>query len=1160
MRYFRRILLWGVAPLFVILFAGLTSLYALCLYKPELIAAIAQRELSRATGMPWRIKGDIRPVFVPVPGLALSDVSLVAATREQRQYADAARPLVHVAKLRLYVDPAALTRLELRLYQVELVEPVINLTYDQYDRPLWRPLPDAVPDPGPGSGEPAAGDFAGDNGEALRRAAGILCALPSQAMQPVRIRNGSIMSYAADGSLLLAFTGMDGTFAPGALEDNLRLSTAFSLPDAGLALSVSLAGRLGCDDIFSGEPGCEGIPARGTLSGRVDMTPPGSRTLSGAFESGLIWLSDGRHIRLPDFRLTAEGDAVSGDLIIDLAEAQCRGPVLVHRLSLPRWFEFGRVLPPGLAEALHSVQGEFDLYFDKHKVEARKLRATAGALPVSGTVGAPDFSAPVVVVDLDLDEADLDQLFPFLAVAGAVIPEPEAPAFDHPSLVPYPAAPHVSHVPASPDAFSDFTVGYDVTVRVARPRVHAVNGGPLTVRVFPAVADGAEKVRVAFNAPSLLNGSLDGRLDIDSRAILMRYDAKDMELSLLPENVGSDVTVAGRVSGICEIDMPLLQGGSLADDWKIRIHAAISGCEIAGSQAGAPWRISGNTVTAQGEGGIFAARDKGLSITGVWNIAAAGIRTPWSSGGSGGGSGTGNDAIQGVFAGGLHWPPMGELPGTGVPGDPDGEPSLEKRGVDRVAGNLDLTGSLIVPLGSALGPIEGKLQADLDWRLNEETIALQNIAYEGFGSYVEGSAAIDFSGREVRFESEVNGKINPGEVLKGWGALTSAAGTIHPPQLLTGRTAISGRGGRSLRFDPIRVELDGSPVSGEISWQATPQTGGQPGNNSSSAEAGSWVVRLSASRLNLDSYFPPAPARAPGERRPPPSTTPWDLSFLKGRGLDAQLTLGSVRKDGLTFGRGKVTAVLQQDRFSFSAESAAFYNGTATLVLQGAVAPESSQVILRRGLVQVENADLGRILYDFSQDTSVGGTTSLLAEATGTLRRDADIPAALSGIWNLRIADGLYPTFGGGADSTLRNTFSAASASGALDKGVLRSRNFTLTGPMVDMSGSGWFNLTNREYDLEVSATFAKVPTVPVRFYGSIYEPRMRVRGMDMVMETVQHAGSTVFSLLRGILMLPAHALSGMSGAEERLQPARTAPVRTAPLAPLRQRTGNPGQ
>ncbi|MCL1939863.1 MAG: hypothetical protein FWG04_04305 [Desulfovibrionaceae bacterium] len=1130
----RGIFLWVLLPLLLLLFAGLASLYTICLYKPELVTAVMQRHLSEATGMPWRIKGAIRPVLAPFPGLVLSDVNLMAATLEQIPYADTSRPLLHVGKLRLYADPVSVLRLSPRFHQVELIEPVINLAYDQHGRPLWLPLPQEETGPGAsGPGEAEAGaatPSAEENGAALRRAANLVCTLPPSAMQPVLIRNGSVMSYANDNSLLLFFTGINGTFEPGAPEDNLRLSTAFSLPDAGLDLRVFLSARIGC----------EGIPARGKLSGRVDMTPPGSRTLSGEFSSGFLWREDGRHIALPDFRLAAETDAISGDLTLDLAETECTGKVLIHKLSLPRWFEFGRVLPPGLRQALDALEGEFDLQLDARRAEALNLSGTAGILSLSGYVGTPDFSAPVVAVDLDLDQADLDLLFPFLSAPGTVVPEPVPLAFDHPPLAPYPKNPDAPPpAPPEPGAPPDIEVSYDVTVRVARPRVHSVDTGPLRVLVFPAQVRGIEKTRVTFSVSSILDGAVNGRLDIGDHAILMHYDAKALELGLLPENAAGAVTIAGKVTGVCEMDVPLLQDGSLADDWKIRVNAAIKGCEIVGHHAPAPWRLFADTAGVDGQGNIYAVLSKGIRIQGLWALAVAGIKTSWFP--------KGNDALKGTFDGGLHWPPMDDAPPAGA--STPAPHVIEKRGVDKVAGNLQLDGSLTVPLGSLLKPVTGKLKTDLDWRLYAETIALQNITYEGFGSYLEGRASLDFSGREVLVGSDVSFKINPRELLKAWNALPPPE--MQPPQLLTGQSSVSGRSG-SLRFDAIKAELDGAPVSGEIFWQDST-------DGAAKEEAGQWTFRLSANFLDLDKYFPPAPALPPGQRPPPPSQKPWDLSFLKGKALDAQLLIRNAKKDRLTFGQSKITAALQRDRFSFFAGSDAFYNGKATLVLQGTIVPGNSQITLRKGLLQVDDADVGKLMYDYSKETSFGGQASLIVDVNGTMRSDADVPAKLSGIWNLRISDGLYPAFMSGQDSALRNTFSTASASGALENGVLRSRNFTLSGTMVNMEGSGWFDLTNRNYDIGVSVTFARVPTVPVRFYGSTYEPRMRVRGVDMVVETVQHAGSTVFGLFKGVLLLPAYAVGGaaelLGGGQRDNQPAKV-----APLAPMRQQTGHPGQ
>ena len=1164
-RFIRRLLLWGVLPLCLLVFASVSSLYLLCVYRPELVTATVQRHLSDATGMPWRIKGEIRPVFSPGPGLVVSDVSLVAASFEQMRNTKADLPLVHVSRLRLYVDPDSLLDMTPRFRLIEFEDPVINLAYDQENRPLWLPYENAPSEEAAGAAPDASAtaapvpDVSGPNGSVsvssapdalspntsardavspgalsdapepdsaapLKFAADTICALPPAAMQPMIIKNGSVMHYGNDGSLLLSFTGIDGVFDPAAEKDNLRLNTAFALPDADLVVRFFLSARVGC----------EGIPARGTLSGRLEMTPPGSRTLPAEFESSFVWQDDGRHVLLPDFRLLAETDSITANLVADLAVPECTGKVQIHKISLPRWFEFGRVLPPGLRQTLDGLVGEFDLQLDLTKAEARNLRGIAGPLAVTGYVGTPDFSAPVVVVDLDVDRANLDLIFPFLAAVGKFVPDPVPPEFDHPPLAPYPEDPAA---PASGPADPGVDVGYNVTVRVARPRVHDVDGGPLEVLVFPTTVKGADKTRVAFTVPSILGGSVKGRLDIDERSILMHYDATDMELHQLPENADNTVKIAGKVTGTCEIDIPMLKNSELADDWPIRVNAAINGLDITGHYAKAPWRLSAGSAKAEGGGMIHSVRSNGIRIEGVWNLAASGIKTSWHP--------KGNDAISGKFDGGLFWLPVAEAPRMAK----KELRKIEKRGVDKVAGALQASGSLMVPLGTMLKPVTGKMNTFLDWRLYDETISLQDTEFEGFGSYLQGRTDVDFSDREVTLSSDLGFKINPRALLKGWNAEPPAS--VQAPRLLTGKSVISSKSG-FLRFDKIKAEADGSPVTGEISWQSNEAGAGNGGS-------GLWTFRLSADYLDLDKYFPPSAPLPPGKRPPLPSKQPWNLTVLKGMAFDAQVFLFNAKKDGLTFGQTKVTAALQRDRFSVYAESKAFYGGQATFVFQGTAVPERSQVTLRKGLSQIENADIGKVLYDYNKETGFGGRASLVVDVSGTMGSDADVPAKLSGVWNLNIADGLYPAFLSGGDSTLRNTFSTASVGGALDRGVLRSNTFKLTGPVVDMTGGGWLDLNTKDYDIEVSATFAKVPTVPVRFYGSLYAPRMKVRGVDMVVETVQNAGSTVFGLVKGVLLLPAHAVNGIStligGDEDKKQPART-----APLAPVRQQTGHPGQ
>lgn len=1131
-RLFRILCLWILLPLLLLFAAGISSLFLLCAYKPELVAVAVQQYLAGSTGLPWRIRGEIRPVLLPTPGIVVSDVRILAATMDQTYLADIGRPLVRAKTLRIHMDPLSLLKLEPKARMIELDTPIVSLAYDAEQRPLWLPLSpeDTTCEIDAETEEEHAAHTAAleqalaaeqeNSSTSLQSVTAVMCKPPSAAFQPVHIRNGSLNSYSAGGELLLSFTGIDGRFSPGAEQENLELSAVFAVPAATLDLRFTLSASIGCD----------GIPARGNISGNLSMTPPGSRPLLGTFKSLFTWTPDG-NILLPDFSLVAEGDALTANLTLAPSHPCATGNVQIHRLSLPRWFAFGRVLPPGLRQTLDALVGEFELYLDMTKAEARNLRGVAGPLAITGYVGAPDFSNPVVTVDLDADRANLDLLLPFLAAVGRHVPDPLPPEFDHPYLAPFPSDPDAP--PAPPDE-PGIEVGYDVTVRVARPHVHDVDGGPLVVTVLPAVVDGKEKTRVAFSASSLITGTAEGVLDIDETDILMHYDVKGMDLALLPENADNTVKFSGKVTGTCDIGIPMLPDGELADDWSIKVNAVIANCAVVGHYSGSPWRLVAGTARAVGSGSIHSVRSNGIRIEGLWDLAVQKVNTSWNP--------KGNDKLFGQFKGGLFWLPIEDRPretkGRVV--------TIEKKGVNNITGDLTLNGSLIVPIGSLLVPLTGSLAGDLDWRLYDEKIRLNNTAFTGFGSRYEGKSDIDFSGKQVAVHAETTFRINTPELLKGWD-LSPPPG-FAAPQLLSGRMEIISSG-NSLKFDKIKLEADGAPVTGEISWQ------GESGSNASGP--GKWSARLTARHLDIDRYVIPS---SPEQKKKPPSKTPWDLSAFKGLTVDAQVTLQNAKWHKLSFAGTKLTAALQRDRFSLHSETKSFYGGNATFILQGTLLPDNSQVTLRKGLAQIQNADLSGILYDYSQEQSYGGKADMIIDAHGTLACNADIPAKLSGVWSLGITDGLYPAFLSGDNSTLRNTFSTASAGGSMENGVLQSNNFKLSGPMVDMSGGGWLNMVNDEHDVNVSVTFAKVPTVPVRFYSKDGVSRMQVRGMDMVLETMQAAGTTVFSVVMGVLELPGYAIKGIGSlfgsepdkappkpAKPRNRPAQTLPVRPVP-------------
>ncbi len=1101
------LLRWVVLPLCLAAPAALAALYLLCIFQPALVTAKVEDYLNAHTGLPWRINGLIRPVLAPAPGIIASDVRILAASTEQGPHSDLQRPLVHANFLELSLDPASLLELAPRIRHIDLDAPVINLAYDNLMRPLWVPLSTQeilAPSPQPAGAQGVNVAASQASGKAkLKELADFFLILADKSSPPIGIRNGSLNSYTDSGNLLLAFSGIDAELSPKSPSHNLTLAATFSLPRADLAVRFTVEATLGKNS----------LPAVGTVSGEIGMTPPGSRTIHASFSTDFTWKNDGNLLLLPDLRFLAEGNGLTANLEADLSALTCTGPVQIHKLSLPRWFGFGRSLPPGLQQPLDNLIGEFDLFLDAHTAQAINLRGALNSMAVSGYVGVQEFTEPVVVVDLDVGQANLDLLFPFLSAVGKYVPEPVSPEFDHSVLAPYPEDPSAPPPPADPSD-PEIDVSYDVKVRVARPLVHDVETGPLEVLVHPIIVNKLEKTRVAFSNVAALRGIIDGRLDIDETSMLMRYALKDVELGLLPENKENRVRIKGRTSGTCEIDVPLLPNGKLADLWKINVNATIQDCDITAHYVSMPWRFFAGKTKVTGAGDIFAVLHKGVRIEGLWDLAVQGIKTSWNP--------KGNDSITGTLKGGLHWPPMQSKPYQ----TNKSRRLIGRRGVESVNGELKTDGSLIVPLGNMLVPVKGKLDAYLTWLPYDEKISLKDLAFEGFGSYTEGNANIDFSGKEVVVRCESSFKINPRELLGAWKLLPPQEFLI--PKILTGKTNITGKSG-SLLFDKVKMEADGAAITGEIFWQSAKSAG-----QSREDSQGLWTVRLAADHLNLNNFFPQPPQDKPP---PPAAPAPWQLASFKGLALDAQLFIFQGKYKNFSFAKTKATATLQRNRFSLHANVEDFYSGKATLLFQGALLPSASRITLRKGLIQMQKVALDKLIYDYTKEQFYAGTADLVIDLAGELGSSADIPGKLSGIWSMNIKDGLYPAFLSSEDSTLRNTFSAASASGEVVTGIISSNNFKLSGPMVDMNGGGWLDMNSKKLEIEVSVTFAKIPTVPVSFYGTTSAPRMRVRGVDMVMETFQAAGMTVFSLVRNVLELPAHAVRGISslfGAQEK--------------------------
>ncbi|MDR2160571.1 MAG: AsmA family protein [Desulfovibrio sp.] len=1074
----RRLLFRILLPL-----AGLAALsaalfYLLCVFKSDFLAAALEQRLRADTLLPWRIAGPVRPEFFPLPGLRVDNVQILAASLEQESGALFLPPLLSVPRLYISLDPLELLSARLRLSHVELDSPAITLALDKNGLPLW--LPPAAPSVSrPEEDLHPTRRFLAEAADFLSR--GGYSDLPS-----LSVRDADIIRLDAAGSVSLSLRGIDLALSPRSPKELITCQARFALPPA--RLSATFTASLGLEDASP--------RLSGRLTGSFQMTPPGSRAVKGAISSLASWRGGEDSLLLPEFHFQAEGDELAADLQLHLVEETLSGSLRVGHFSLPRWFLFARKLPSGLQTILHDISGTLDISASPRGIRGDNLRMASGSLALSGSIACPDFSLPVVETDLLVKDAvNLDAVFPFLAVADDTPAEAEAPVFSLPPLIPFPGL----------AADEGHDVGYDVRLRLDQPLAHRLRPGPLELRIFPLKGD---PTRITLSCRDILGGELEGRLDIARQKVLMYYAVKNMDLDGLPENQGNSVRALGRVSGSVNLDIPVDKDGHWADDWQLTADASIASLKILGGRAKTSWWLNSRQASVQGKGPLHTVRRNGISLAGIWNISLEEIRTSWFP--------EGKDSLATVFTGALAWPSSAEDGGNTNP---------KRRGVKRIYGAINATGSLVAPLGSERVPLSGTLNASMDWNLFQDNLVLDQIAFEGLGSFVGGRLALDATGPELAVTAPVNFKLAPRVLLEAWKLLP--AGGIRMPALCTGSAQVSATPDKVI-FSQLKIQVDGDPLQGQNEVGGDRQTPRAADKKPEPAKGSHWVFRLSSDRLNLDTFFPPA---APEERDTPPSTQPWDLSFLANLSLDGELAAKTAKFHGLNAGGSRTVATLQRGRFSLRSESSDFYGGSAIALIQGAFVPEQSQMHISRLLGEMRGFALGRAIQDSTGANAYGGTADVVFDLSGTMRSNADLYAGLSGIWNLKIANGVYPAFLGSETAGLRNTFGQASAEGEMSKGVLKFDNFRLSGMLVDMAGGGWVDLAGRTLDIRISVTIAKVPTVPVRFYGRLSSPSMYLRGASMVFDTAQAAGNTVFSLLLGILELPARALNGLGDA-----------------------------
>ena len=413
--------------------------------------------------------------------------------------------------------------------------------------------------------------------------AGSLPPLPSF---QVRIQQGQAVLYARDGSALslvnarCSLRGRGQTLKGSAGFSSLTLYDSGARPLAGL-INTSLEGEAPLADwsqrethlrletqaalppvlpIMSLALELEGRPADGMVTADVRgrlrvgsaLVPFG---IGGQAECRADEARDGlpRAVSLRRWQLELAEDSARLDGVLRLGAAgetpSLAGHLVAHRLSLTRWLDFARDLPPGLQWALDNItRGEADFELDGKGLRVPRVTARSSGSVFEGSGGVASWEEPVVALDLKAPSVNIG-----LALPEAVGSAPEAPFYVHPPL---------TSAYDDPGAPSSFSLGFDIRLGAQRLLYGPLRLEDASVRITPGPKkNGLEEGALLTGKASLYGGRLASETHITGTGQENVYRIDGTVQGVRTAELARDMASFPFASGRCDARISLESRG-----------------------------------------------------------------------------------------------------------------------------------------------------------------------------------------------------------------------------------------------------------------------------------------------------------------------------------------------------------------------------------------------------------------------------------------------------------------------------------------------------------------------------------------------------------------------------------------------------------------------
>lgn len=323
-------------------------------------------------------------------------------------------------------------------------------------------------------------------------------------------------------------------------------------------------------------------------------------------------------------------------------------------------------------------------------------------------------------------------------------------------------------------------------------------------------------------------------------------------------------------------------------------------------------------------------------------------------------------------------------------------------------------------------------------------------------------------------------------------------------------------GAKGLSLVNIAAQVDDMPVRGSYAVQ--------------NYDAPKQTLALSGGNFDLDRYLPAPEIARRGAAQERPAPEPLPVDSLRELNLEGSVALRSFKFKGLTTRDFKAGLNARSGALLIKPLGGNFYGGTLSGEFSAQVAGNALQT--RLALV-AKDFQAGPFMVGWAGKQYVSGRADLFLDVTGAGATDTEVLRSLEGLGAAKISDGAY-TLGAAAEqpqpaqsappgarrsgpstnqapaaSTRQpgTTFAQASAKFRVQKGWFQTDDFRMDASQMLVTGKGRFSPAEDAISLNLSASMANMPDVPIRVFGRLKDPEMEIPTGTLI-------GNTIMSIL----------------------------------------------